>query len=190
MRASTRRRAITFSEGKPLDPDGKGIYFAIGREPPPCPRPASSTRPGKSFPKPPGRDFANRPNSAMRIACGGGLPFGKVALARFPLDQDCRAIRAGSKTSAKPLSTRGTGLMPRLLFLYLARRILLSTLVVQLALIVPVVLSYLLYTLTPAADSRRPAGSGADRHHADRRLHHPAHGDRRRHGARIRAYVQ
>ncbi|HEY8065475.1 MAG TPA: LptF/LptG family permease [Methylosinus sp.] len=41
--------------------------------------------------------------------------------------------------------------MPRLLFLYLARRILLSTLVVQLALIVPVVLSYLLYTLTPAA---------------------------------------
>ena len=41
--------------------------------------------------------------------------------------------------------------MPRLLFLYLARRILFSTLVVQLALIVPVVLSYLLYTLTPAA---------------------------------------
>ncbi|WP_159732134.1 LptF/LptG family permease [Methylosinus sp. Ce-a6] len=41
--------------------------------------------------------------------------------------------------------------MPRLLFFYLARRILFSTLVVQLALIVPVVLSYLLYTLTPAA---------------------------------------
>jgi lipopolysaccharide export system permease protein len=41
--------------------------------------------------------------------------------------------------------------MPRLLFFYLARRILFSTLVVQLALSVPVVLSYLLYTLTPAA---------------------------------------
>jgi lipopolysaccharide export system permease protein len=41
--------------------------------------------------------------------------------------------------------------MPRLLFIYLAKRILFSTLVVQLALSVPVVLSYLLYTLTPAA---------------------------------------
>lgn len=41
--------------------------------------------------------------------------------------------------------------MPRLLFLYLAKRILFSTLVVQLALSVPVVLSYLLYTLPAAA---------------------------------------
>jgi lipopolysaccharide export system permease protein len=41
--------------------------------------------------------------------------------------------------------------MPRLLFTYLARRILFSMAVVQFALSVPVVLSYLLYTLTPAA---------------------------------------
>lgn len=41
--------------------------------------------------------------------------------------------------------------MPRLLFLYLARRILVSMAVVQFALSMPVVLSYLLYTLTPAA---------------------------------------
>jgi lipopolysaccharide export system permease protein len=41
--------------------------------------------------------------------------------------------------------------MPRLLFFYLSRRILFSTLVVQFALSLPVVLSYLLYTLTPAA---------------------------------------
>ncbi|MBY6241889.1 LptF/LptG family permease [Methylosinus sp. Sm6] len=41
--------------------------------------------------------------------------------------------------------------MPRLLFVYLARRILFSMAVVQFALSVPVVLSYLLYTLTPAA---------------------------------------
>lgn len=41
--------------------------------------------------------------------------------------------------------------MPRLLFVYLAKRVLFSTLVVQLALSVPVVLSYLLYTLPAAA---------------------------------------
>lgn len=41
--------------------------------------------------------------------------------------------------------------MPRLLFIYLAKRILFSALVVQLALSVPVVLSYLLYTLPAAA---------------------------------------
>ena len=41
--------------------------------------------------------------------------------------------------------------MPRLLFMYLFKRIGLSMLVVQLALSVPVVLSYLLYQLPPAA---------------------------------------
>jgi len=41
--------------------------------------------------------------------------------------------------------------MPRLLFFYLAKRIGLTLLVVQLALSVPVVLSYLLYQLPPAA---------------------------------------
>lgn len=41
--------------------------------------------------------------------------------------------------------------MPRLLFLYLVRRVLIGVLVVQFALSVPVVLSYLLYQLPPAA---------------------------------------
>jgi len=41
--------------------------------------------------------------------------------------------------------------MPRLLFLYLAKRIAAGALVVQFALSVPVVLSYLLYSLPPAA---------------------------------------
>ena len=41
--------------------------------------------------------------------------------------------------------------MPRLLFFYLFKRVALGVLVVQLALSVPVVLSYLLYQLPPAA---------------------------------------
>ena len=60
--------------------------------------------------------------------------------------------------------------MPRLLFSFLFKRVGFSVLVVQLALSVPVVLSYLLYQLPPAAVRGGLVIPALDRRHADGRL--------------------
>ena len=76
--------------------------------------------------------------------------------------------------------------MPRLLFRYLFKRIGFGVLVVQLAFSVPVVLSYLLYQLPPAAVRGGLVIPALDRGDADGRICHAADGGGRRDGARIR----
>ncbi len=133
---------MTFKNGKPVDHEGKEIYFAHW---------AGAT----ALPKHGVFDAAWTDYSQSRLGEVQAMSAAAFRIVRAFARARARrlgvAMRLSIDRSARRRAITRSPAMPRLLFRYLVKRIGIGVLVVQFALSVPVVLSYLLYQLPPAA---------------------------------------